>query len=220
MHSPSMVFLVAGEAAALRDLTARLQPLRISLKICRSVGEFLDAPTPAGPTCVVAELPRHAQDGLQWIERLRRRGGQLPMIVIAAEADVPTAVRAMKLGVFDFLEKKCPAKQLKEAVRDALQWDRENRRGIARVHSARRRLAALTPGQRAVLDLLLAGYGNREIAAELDLSVRAIEVRRAKVMEVMCARSLAELVRLAILGEGGRRRAEGGRQTERMKDKG
>ena len=81
-------------------------------------------------------------------------------------------------------------------------------------------MAALTPGQRAVLDLLLAGYGNREIAAELDLSVRAIEVRRAKVMEVMRARSLAELVRLAILGEGGRRRAEGGRQTERMKDKG
>jgi FixJ family two-component response regulator len=142
------------------------------------------------------------------------------MIVIAAEADVPTAVRAMKLGVFDFLEKKCPARQLKETIREALRWDRENRRRIARVHSARRRLAALTPGQRAVLDLLLAGYGNREIAAELELSVRAIEVRRAKVMEVMRARSLAELVRLAMVGEGGGRKAEGGRGKAEGKRKG
>ena len=122
--------------------------------------------------------------------------------MIATEADVPTAVGAMKLGVFDFLEKKCPAKQLKEAVREALRWDTENRRRIARIHGARRRLAALTPGQRAVLDLLVAGKGNREIAAELKLSVRAIEVRRAKVMEITRAQSLAELVRLAMVGEG------------------
>ena len=203
MHSQSMIFLVAGEPAALRELAARVESLKVPLKICRSVGEFLAAPTPVGPGCVVAGLPRRGQDSLRWLERLRRRDGQLPMIVVAAEADVPTAVRAMKLGVFDFLEKNCPAKQLKEAVRAALRWDTENRRRIARIHGARRRLAALQPGQRAVLDLLLEGKSNREIAAELELSVRAIEVRRAKVMAVMRAGSLAALVRLGMVAEEG-----------------
>ena len=201
MHSQSMVFLVAGERAALRDLVARIEPLRIPLTTCRSVGELSAGRTGGGPACVVAELPRRGEHNLPWLKRLRRRAGGLPVIVIATEADVPTAVGAMKLGVFDFLEKKCPAKQLKEAVREAMRWDTENRRRIARIHGARRRLAALTPGQRAVLDLLVAGKGNREIAAELKLSVRAIEVRRAKVMKITRAQSLAELVRLAMVGE-------------------
>jgi two-component system response regulator FixJ len=202
MHSQSMIFLVAGEPAALRELAARVESLKVPLTACRSIDEALAAPMPVGPGCVVAELPRRTQDNLRWLERLGRRGGQLPIIVVAADADVPTAVRAMKLGVFDFLEKNCPAKQLKEAVRAALRWDTENRRRIARIHSARRRLAALEPGQRAVLDLLLEGKSNREIAAELELSVRAIEVRRAKVMATMRARSLPALVRLAIVAEG------------------
>ncbi len=201
MNSQSMVFLVVGERAALRDLVARIEPLRIPLKTCRAPGELLAERTAAGPACVVAELPRRGEHNLPWVKRLRRRAGGLPVIVIATEADVPTAVGAMKLGVFDFLEKKCPAKQLKEAVREALRWDTENRRRIARIHGARRRLAALTPGQRAVLDLLVAGKGNREIAAELRLSVRAIEVRRAKVMKVTRAQSLAELVRLEMVAE-------------------
>jgi FixJ family two-component response regulator len=202
MHSQSMVFLVAAERAALRDLVARIKPLRIPLKTCRSMDELLAERAAAGPACVVAELPRRGQHNLPWLKRLRRRAGGLPLVVIATEADVPTAVGAMKLGVFDFLEKKCPAKQLKEAVRGALAWHTENRRRIARIHGARRRLAALTPGQRAVLDLLVAGRGNRAIAAELNLSVRAIEVRRAKVMKLTRARSLAELVRLAMVAEG------------------
>ena len=83
----------------------------------------------------------------------------------------------------------------------ALRWDGEHRREIARAANARRRLVRLTPGQREVLARLLAGKSNRQIAAELKLSVRSIEVRRAKIMETMRAGSLAQLVRLAILAE-------------------
>ncbi len=210
MHSQSMVFLVAGSPAALGDLAARVEPLGIPLKTCRSASQFSAGPLPAGPACVLAEFPARGQDNLPWLERLRRRAAPLPLIVVAAEADVPTAVAAMKIGVFDFLEAKCSGKQLKDSVRQALRWDAKNRRRITRVHSARRRLAALAPAQRAVLDRLLEGKCNREIAAELALSVRAIEVRRAKVMKIMRAKSLAELVRLAMAAEEGGR-AEGGR---------
>jgi FixJ family two-component response regulator len=201
MHSQSVVFIVAGAAATQRDLIARVDPLGIARKVCRSADEFLAALTPAGPSCVLAELPRNAQGDMHWLQRLARKTPRLPIVVIASHGDVPTAVAAMKLGILDFLETKCSDAQFGDAIAAAMRWDAENRRRIARIDRIRRRLARLNAGQRAVLDLLLAGKCNREAAAELKLSVRAIEERRAKVMQIMRAESLAELVRLAVLAE-------------------
>ena len=199
MHSRSIVFIVASESATRRDLAARVEAVRLPMKACRSADELLDAPKPSGPACVLADLPRY--DDLHWFKRLTPRGLTLPVVIIAAQADVSTAVRAMKLGSVDFLEMKCSPAQLGKALREALRCDTEHRRRLARLTNIRRRLARLNRGQREVLDLLLAGKCNREIAAELDLSIRAIEERRAAVMELMHATSFAELVRLAVLIE-------------------
>ena len=202
MHSRSVVFIIAGEAATQRDLVARIEALRLPVKVCRSADELLAAPLPSGPACVLAALPHRGDGDLTWLQRLAHRAQRLPIVVIATGAEVPTAVAAMKLGIVDFLEMKCAQGELGAAVREALRFDAEGRRRIARTASIRHRLARLTPGQREVLDGLVAGKRNREIAAELKLSVRAIEVRRSKVMDVMRAGSLAELIRLAVLADG------------------
>jgi FixJ family two-component response regulator len=118
------------------------------------------------------------------------------------EADVETVVRAMKRGAFDFLLETCSDRQLRTAVDDAFRWDSQQRRHIAHVQSIRRRLKQLPPPLRDVLDLLLEGKSNREIADELGLSVRSIEVRRSKVMRTMRARTLAALVRQTLVGHG------------------
>jgi two-component system response regulator FixJ len=200
MHRRSVVFIIANDAAAQRDLAARVESLGIPHKTCRTAEEFLEAELPPGPACALADFPRRAEGDLQWLQRLAHRAAALPIVVIAAHADVPTAVAAMKQGSFDFLEAKCLEERFAATILAALRWDGEHRRAIARAANARRRLLRLTPGQREVLARLLLGKSNRQIAAELKLSVRSIEVRRAKIMKTMRAGSLAQLVRLAMLG--------------------
>jgi FixJ family two-component response regulator len=202
MHRRSVVFIVANDQSAQRDLAARVESLGIPHKTCRAAEDFLEAELPVGPACVLADFPRRADGDLQWLERLRQRTAPLPIVVIAAHADVPTAVQAMKQGCFDFLEAKCAEERFAQTILAALRWDGEHRRELARAALAQRRWLRLAPGQREVLARLLLGKSNRQIAAELKKSVRTIEVRRAKIMATMRAESLAQLVRLAMLGEG------------------
>ena len=203
MHRRSVVFIIANDPAAQRDLAARVASLGIPHETCRTAEEFPETELPPGPACVLADFPRRAEGDLQWLRRLVHRAAMPPIVVIAAHADVPTAVQAMKQGIFDFLEAKCAEETFAQTILGALRWDGEHRRELARTMNARRRLVRLTSGQREVLARLLSGKSNRQIAAELKLSVRSIEVRRAKIMETMRAGSLAQLVRLAILGEEG-----------------
>jgi DNA-binding NarL/FixJ family response regulator len=118
------------------------------------------------------------------------------------EADVETAVLAMKRGTFDFLLETCSDQRLWDTIDEAFRWDAAQRKYVAYVQSIRRRLKQLTPPLHDVLDLLLKGKSNREIAGELALSVRAIEVRRAKLMQAMKARTLAALLRQTVLVYG------------------
>ncbi|KKK87868.1 hypothetical protein LCGC14_2748910, partial [marine sediment metagenome] len=125
----------------------------------------------------------------------------LPIILVSAHGDVPTVVRAMKAGALNFLEKPCRDQELWEALQEALRRNEENRKRLMYNAVVRRRIARLTPGERDVLTSLVDGKSNKLIATELGLSVRTIEVRRAKLMKKMKAKSLAELVRLALPAE-------------------
>jgi len=125
------------------------------------------------------------------------------VVAISDRADVPTAVAAMKLGARDFLEASCPDRRLAKAIEESLRWEVEHRRQIVLVERIRRRRDLLQRGCREVLDMLVAGRSNRQMAEELGLSVRAVEERRGKVMRTMRARSLGELVRLALTADGG-----------------
>ena len=171
-------------------------------KSCHSAEEFFALAGPAGGACILLDVSQPATE-LDLLGRLGPPESHLPVVGISNAASVATAVEAMKLGARDFLEASCPERRLGKALEDAFRWEAEHRRQIALVARVRRRRDSLNPGCRQVLDLLLAGRSNRQMAEDLDLSVRAVEERRAKVMRTMRAHSLAELVRLALLVEGG-----------------
>jgi FixJ family two-component response regulator len=125
-------------------------------------------------------------------------GAVIPVIFVSAHADVPTAVRSMAHGAFDFLQKPLAHDLLLERVRHALQYDRENRAALQERDEIVRRFNSLTARERDVLSLLISGSSNKAMAADLRLSQRTVELYRARVMEKTQSRSLAQLIRMAM----------------------
>ncbi len=201
MSDEPVVFVISGDSKGRRNLSLRLKKLGCERSMCHSPEDFHQNSSPHDAGCILLHVTDPDAD-LEWLGTLGRHDDHWPVIGIAAEADVETAVRAMKRGAFDFLLETCHDRRLQTAVDDAFRWDREQRQQIARVQAVRRRLNELSPQLRDVLDLLVKGKSNREIADELGLSVRSIEVRRSKVMQTMKARTLATLVRQTLVGHG------------------
>lgn len=161
---------------------------------------LLDALGTLAPGCLVVDLRMPGMDGLALQQELLRRGCPLPTIIVTGHAEVAEAVRAMKAGAVDFLEKPYGAAALLAAVRTALaRLDVETRDEQRRLQAAAR-LSALSPREREVLRALAGGQSNKAIAGELGISPRTVEVHRARLMEKLDSRSLAEVVRIAIEG--------------------
>ncbi len=151
----------------------------------------------ASPSCLILDVRMPDIDGLELQERLLARHPALPIIVMTGHGDVPIAVRAMKQGAFDFLEKPFPSEVLLQSLELALQRTRE-RHGSQQGEEIRAHLAELTPREREVLHALVAGHPNKVIAHQLGISPRTVEIHRARVMDKMAARSLSHLVRMAL----------------------
>lgn len=159
---------------------------------------FLAAVAPSEPGCVVTDVRMPGMSGLELQQALRRMRADLPVIVITGHGDVAMAVQALKEGAVDFLEKPFDEDQLLRSVAAALdQGERafRERQGLADLKA---RLADLTPREREVMDLVVDGQPNKVVAAELDISVRTVEIHRSRVMDKMGARSLSDLVRMAL----------------------
>jgi two-component system response regulator FixJ len=148
--------------------------------------------------CVLTDVRMPGMDGLELQEQLNARGVRLPVIVMTGQGDIPIAVRAMKAGAVDFLEKPLDDARLLEAVARALEEGRRLSEARASAADAASRLAALTPREREVLDLLVTGLSNKAVGNELGASPRTIEVHRARILEKLQARSLPELVRIVL----------------------
>jgi len=209
MDEQPVVFLVSDKSKTRRQLAARLKQLGYEAQAFCSIEEFQQRSLATGAGCLLLGLS-HPDVDLDWLQKAGPLEDHWPVVAVAADADVETAVNAMKRGVFDFLLESCSDRRMAAAIDEAFRWDALQRRRIATVQSIRRRMKQLTPALHDVLDLLLKGKGNREIAVELGLSERSIEDRRAKLMRTMKARSLAALVRQSLLAEG----ATTGRPTQ------
>jgi len=192
------VFIVDDDPAVRQALSVLVASMRLRAETYASAQGFLDQYDASKPGCMLLDVRMPGISGLELLERLTQRADHVPVIIISAYGDVPMVVRAMKAGALSFLEKPCRDQQLWETIQEALKWDTENRKRLARKARIERQIARLTAGEREVLEMLVEGKSNKAIAAELGLSVRTIEVRRAKVMQKMGADSLAELVRLAV----------------------
>jgi len=193
------VFIVDDDAAMRDSLRWLLESVGLSAETFGTAEEFLRAYAPQRPGCLVLDVRMPGMSGLSLQDTLVGRKVRLPIIIVTGYAEVPTAVRALKTGAVDFLQKPFSDDVLLERVRLAIELDREARAAQARRADADARYAQLTTREREVMALVVAGKPNKVIAAELNLSPKTVEVHRANVMKKMEADSVAELVRLAIL---------------------
>jgi len=199
LNTEPTVYIIDDDPDARRALGALVGTMNVRMETYASAGEFLDRFDSSSHGCMLVDLRLSDINGLALLERLRERKVRLPVIMISAYADVPTAVRAMKTGAVDFLEKPCREQQLWEAVHEAILMDSQRRKQQGRRLTILRRMSRMSEGEREVLDSLVDGQTNREIAEQLGLSIRTIEVRRSKLMRKMRARSLAELIRMVLV---------------------
>lgn len=198
MEAESTIFIIDDDPAVRQALTVLVRSMRLRAEAYESAQHFLDQFDPSRPGCLLLDVRMPGVSGLELLEQLIRKDVHMPAIVMSAYGDVPMVVRAMKAGALNFLEKPCRDQQLWEAIQEGLRWDATHRQNVVLRTKVLRRLQRLTPGEHKVLQRLIEGKANKTIAVELGMSVRTIEVRRAKVMAKMKADSLAELIRLTL----------------------
>ena len=203
MAAQPTIFIVDDDEAVRGSLEALLESHGFGVEVFDSADAFLRSEALTRTGCLIADIRLPGMDGLALQEELVRRGTRLQVIVVTGFGDVPLAVRAMKSGAIDFLEKPYDEGVLLSAVRRALEAARAASQAADAAHEVEVRFASLTERERQVLDLLAAGRPNKVIAYELDISPRTVEIHRARVMEKMGARNLAELVRMVVAADVG-----------------
>jgi FixJ family two-component response regulator len=199
MQPDATVFVVDDDPAARDSVAALVRSKGLPVDTYASAEQFLAAFDASRVGCLVVDVRMTGMTGLDLQEVLRQRGSRLPIIVITGFGDVPTAVRAMRAGAFTFLEKPCRDQELWSCIQKSLDAAGRARLEDIRKADVEARLAQLTQDEQRVMREMVAGKPNKVIAAELDIGLRTVELRRANVLKKMHADSLAELVRLALL---------------------
>jgi FixJ family two-component response regulator len=192
------VFLVDDDASVRDALSLLLSLKGMRTQLFAAAETFLETYRPGWRGCVLTDLRMPAMSGLDLQQAMRDRGISLPVVVLTAHGDVSTARMALKSGAFDFLEKPIDDEILLDVLRNAIREDGLQRDVQRTEDAARSLLERLTPREHDVLNLLVEGLSQRDIAARLDISPRTVEVYKARMMEKLRCRSLAEVVRTAI----------------------
>ena len=203
-QTPDPIVFVVDDEPAIRDsLALLLRSVGLPTRTFESAQSFLDAFQPIPNSCLLADVRMPGMIGLELQETLRSRGHKVPVIVLTGHGDIAMAVRAMKAGATDFIEKPYNDQVLIDAVHRALAASQgaPSAPPAADRAAIEARIATLSPREREVMQFVIEGKPNKVIATRLGLSTRTVEVHRAKVMEKMQAASLAELVRLALTAD-------------------
>jgi two-component system response regulator FixJ len=201
MSNGAVVHLIDDDEDIRRALAFLLGTAGLAVRVHESALKFLENLDTLQPGCIVSDVRMPGMDGLELQQRLKTMGVEMPIIIMTGHADVPLAVQAMKAGAVDFIEKPFDDEILLSAIRIALDVYDKNGQSSVEIAHIQTRLDALSTREKDVLKGLLAGHANKTIAYDLELSPRTVEVHRANVMSKMKARSLSELVRMAMLAK-------------------
>lgn len=191
-----LVYVVDDDEAVRDSLRLLLASVGLSGQTFASAGDFLESHDPNQHGCLIADIRMPGMSGLDLQDELNRRNSTTPIIFITGHGDVPMAVDAMKAGALDFIQKPFRDQDLLDRIHQALEWDDERREDSREAMAVRERLAALTGRETEVMERVVKGQANKVIALDLGVSQRTVEIHRARVMQKMGARSLAELVRM------------------------
>jgi FixJ family two-component response regulator len=191
------VFVVDDDASMRRALDSLFRSVGLEAHLYASAQEFMRATRADVPGCLVLDVRLPGMSGLTFQQELVKAGIALPVIFITGHGDVPMTVRAMKAGAADFLTKPFEEQALLDAVDAAIERDRARRRDATRLAQLSQLYRTLTEREREVMKLVVAGWANKQIAAELGLSLVTVKVHRGQVMRKMLAKSVPELVRMA-----------------------
>lgn len=194
----AVVFIVDDDEQVRKAVKALVEAMGVTSETYPSAEEFLKAYDGRRPACLVTDVRMLGMSGLELQERMIEQGLSMSVIVLTAFATTPTTVRAMRNGALTLMEKPCNDDELWDAIRRGLANDLENFELEQQRSNLKLRLESLTPKEREVLDLMIAGDANKVIARKLDCSIRTVENHRQKVFQKMEADSLAELVRMAV----------------------
>lgn len=192
------IFAVDDDPDVLRSLTALIKVIFPRVETYGSASDFLASYTPGRPGCLVLDVAMPGMSGLELQRKLAQQKADLPVVFLTAHGNVRMAVGAMQSGAVDFLEKPFHEQELWDSIRRGLEVDEQNRRRKNRRADVEERFSHLTPGEQDVLTLILEGKLNKEIASQLNLSIRTVEDRRARLMKKMQVESVAQLVQLAL----------------------
>ncbi|MBC8158951.1 MAG: response regulator transcription factor [Alphaproteobacteria bacterium] len=191
--------MVDDDPAVRDSLRWLLTSVDLDVAAFASAQEFIDAYDPDQQGCILVDVRMPGMSGLELQEELSTRGTNLPVIIITGHSDVQMAVRAMKAGAFDFIEKPFNDQALLDLVQKAIEENRATIRVQSQQNEIRDRFSLLSPREHEVLSQIVAGEPNKRIAFNLGLSEKTVEAHRAKVMEKTRASSLAELIKMATL---------------------
>ena len=198
MSAPGTVFVVDDDQAVRDSLALLVHSVGIDAETFASAREFLDAYRPDRRGCLITDIRMPGMSGLELQEQLSSDGIAIPVIVLTGHGDVPAAVRALKGGAVDFVEKPFNPQALLDLIQQAIARDTELREQAAREADVAERVALLTPREQEVMALVVAGKANKVVAIDLAISERTVELHRGRIMKKMQARSLAELMRIVL----------------------
>ena len=201
MKSNPVLYLVDAEPIARKTLTRLLSTVGMQVEAFSSAAEFLQTVDVQANGCLLLDLFMPNISGLDLLQMMHERGITLPTIFVTGHGDVTTAVRAMKAGAFDYIEKPFGHQELLDRVNQAIAQDARQRGHIRLVRDWSHRLSTLSDRERQVMDMVVAGRMSKEIATELGVSLKTIERHRSRIMEKVQVGSVAELVRVVMSTE-------------------
>ena len=196
-QSDAIVAIVDDDPSVRKGLERLIRSLGWNAETFASAQEFLDRPRAEAPSCLVLDLQLPGLSGLDLQKRMSEAGLETPIVFLTGHGNIPASVKAMKAGAVEFLTKPVDEEELLKAIQEAIERDRRTRQQHAELHDLRDRYQSLTAREQEVMQQVISGLLNKQIAGELKITEDTVKFHRGHIMRKMQADSLADLVRMA-----------------------